>query len=175
MVKLILLSIRPPEPDTEDSNAVDISPLSPTLLLAACSTPTERAQRVVDFAVATYRAERGWLFGVRDGDLVLLATHGDTAPPNEMATAARGRIANMLEEQRTMTLEAQPEEDALAGYTLIPLEFDPSTSDGRSRVLGAIVLSNVHAHLASISDRIVRRLAKMLYDSADVSTLRLLP
>jgi hypothetical protein len=175
VVKLMMLSRRPPAAAADDAAAVDAAPVPSTLLLAACSGPHERAQRVIDVAVGTYRAERGWLFGIRDGALALLATNGDEAPPSEMATAVSTRIVNMLEEQRTMTLEAEPEGDVLSGYTVIPLALDPSASNGEPRVLGAIVLSGVHVHVASISDRFVRSIAKRLYDSADVSTLRVLP
>jgi tetratricopeptide (TPR) repeat protein len=174
LAQLLLLSSRPPPPGKDDTMTVDLSPAQPSLLLAACSGPDERARRVIDFAVATYRAERGWLFGVRDGELTLLATNGGQSPPNEMATAVRARIVNMLEEQRTMTLEAGPEEDSLSGYTVIPLTLDPSASDSEPRVLGAIVLLGVQVHVASVSDRFVRHFAKMLYESADVSTLRVL-
>jgi hypothetical protein len=175
VVKLILLSSRPPASAANDATTVDAAPLPFTLLLAACSGPDERGRRVIDIAVETYRAERGWLFGVRDGAVTLLATNGEQAPPSEMATAVRRRIVNMLEEQRTMTLEAEPEQDVLSAYTVIPLALDPSASDGDPRVLGAIVLSGVHVHVASISARFARNLAKRLYESADVSTLRVLP
>jgi tetratricopeptide (TPR) repeat protein len=172
IVHLIMLSSRPPPSGNDDAKTVDLAPLQPSLLLAACSGPEERAQSVIDFAVGVYRAERGWLFGVRDAELALLATNGAEPPPSEMAAAVRARILNMLGDQRTVTVEAQPVQDALSDYTVIPLALDATAPEHEQRVLGAIVLSGVSVHMASISDRFVRRVAKMLYEAADVSTLR---
>jgi hypothetical protein len=141
-------------------------------LLAACSGPDQRAQRVIDYAVGKYRAERGWLFGVRDGELALLARFGEHEPPSALATALRTRITNMLEAQRTLTLEAQPELDALSAYTVIPLALEARAQESERRVLGAIVLSGVSIHAESVSDHFAQRFAEMLHASADVSTLR---
>jgi tetratricopeptide (TPR) repeat protein len=172
VVRLILQSSRPPPSGGEDGATVDLSPAPPSLLLAACSGPDERAQQVVDYAVGAYRAERGWLFGVRAGELLLLATHGGHEPPGEVEPALRARVRNMLEAQRTLTLEAAPERDALSSYTVIPLTVEGPRPSDSPRVLGAIVLSGASALAAPVSDRFVRRFAEILHASADVSTLR---
>jgi tetratricopeptide (TPR) repeat protein len=184
MVRLLWLSSAPPAATGEESDTINLSPAPPSLLLAACAGPEARAQRVIDHVAALYRAERGFLFGVREGKLALLATNGEAEPPPpEMAAALTGRITNMLEEQRTMTVEAPvqtdaqetertPEQDALAGYTVIPLALEASAADSQRRVFGAIVLSGVSVHAASVSDRFLQRSVELLYESADISTLR---
>jgi Protein kinase domain/AAA ATPase domain len=183
MVRLILRSSAPPAASEDASDTINLSPAPPSLLLAACSGPEARAQRVIDHAAALYRAQGGFLFGVHEGKLALLATNGDQKPAREMAEALTARITNMLEEQRTMTVEAPvqaellgadttPAEDALAGYTVIPLALEAPTPDSQRRVLGAIVLSGVGVHASSVSDRFVRRCVELLYESADISTLR---
>jgi hypothetical protein len=67
---------------------------------------------------------------------------------------------------------AKPAQDALAGYLVIPLALEAPTPDSQRRVFGAIVLSGVDIHAASVSERFVSRCVEMLYESADISTLR---
>jgi hypothetical protein len=81
-------------------------------------------------------------------------------------------MTHMLEEQRTMTLEAQPAADALAGYTVIPLALEGQRPEDPRRVFGAIVLLDASVHAASVSGRFVRRSLEMLYEAADISTFR---
>jgi len=177
------LTSAPPAASAEESATLNLSPPQPSLILAACSGPEARAQRVIDHTAALYRAGGGFLFGVREGKLALLATNGREEPPREMAQALTEHITNMLGEQRTMTLEApvhtdapagdaRPGQDALTGYTVIPLALDGPTPDSQRRVFGAIALSGVSVHAASVSERFVRRCVEMLYESADISTLR---
>jgi hypothetical protein len=183
MVRLILLSSRPPAASGDESATQNLSPAQPSLMLAACAGPDARAQRVIDHAVGMYRADCGFLFGVRQAELILLATNGERAPPNEMVPALTERITNMLGAQRTLTVEAhafaqaqasdaRPDDDLLASYTVIPLVLEASAQESEQRVLGAIVLSGVSVHAGSVSERFVRRCTEMLYESADISALR---
>jgi hypothetical protein len=170
-VRLLRRSSRPPAPNGEST--LEIESLDPpSLLIAACSGPEERARRVLDFVLRTYRADSGWLYGVHQGGLALLATSDAESPLPGTAAAVAERIANMLQEQRTQTVDAAPAPDALSHYTFLPLLTDGDDLGEQPRVLGAVVLSGARVLGTSMADQLLRRLAKMLYEAADVSTLR---
>jgi hypothetical protein len=179
MVRLIQLESAPPAAGDEQGATIDLSP-QPSLMLAACSGPEARAQRVIDLALHLYRAEAGFLFGVREGKLTLLAKNGPEDPPPELAPALALHLTNMLEDQRTITLaaagaeeredDAPTAQDPLARYTVIELVLDAPSAP--HRVLGAIVLAGASVDASSVSRRFVRRSVEMLYEAADISTLR---
>jgi hypothetical protein len=172
MVQLMRLSSSPPVEGGAEQTVVDRFADQPSLLLAAGSGPEQRAQRAIDYAARLYRARSGWLFGVREGELAWLATHGTQPQPDGMAQALRERLALLLEEQTTMTQTATPAHEALAGYLVVPLVVDSRVTPGEPHVLGAIVMTGADAHAAAVPERFVRRFARVLYESADVSTLR---
>lgn len=170
--QLVALSSRPPPGEDSEAGATrDLSPLKSPLELSGAHGPERRAQRVVDKVAQMFGARAGWLLGVREGALVLLATYGSEAPPSHMASALLERMASWTGEQSTRTTVEAPHARALSGHLVLPLTLDAEDPGGRPRVLGAIVLSGQSVHSPALADEAIRRFAQLLHDSADVSTL----
>jgi hypothetical protein len=75
-------------------------------VLQGCSTRSERLQRVLQLLVATAGAERGFLYGLEEGEAALHARSDNTEPPAEIDQIAMRYLENEItQEAETATAD----------------------------------------------------------------------
>jgi hypothetical protein len=155
-----------------DATAVDAMPM------LEGATHTERMQRALSLIIAQTMAESGYLFEMRDRELVLLASVAGGDAPEHVIDQVRRDIRSFERNRRRAVTALGPAELTL--LTMGPLQMRtnvrPREQDYRTvilsvddeRVVGAAAVL-VGERYASLRERLVRSLARSMLEGHDTT------
>ena len=134
-------------------------------ILSDCRTANARAERSLEMFVEAAGAKRGLLYLARRGRLSLAApTHGNE-PEAEMLRAAVSRLARARGSPDTAALGFEPIDDAPStGWCTSVIAC---TNDGRTRIIGVLLLCAGDRVLESPSDSMGEAIAQRLAADLD--------
>jgi len=171
MAHLAKTSNRSPAcPEVDAVTVYSVVRHDPWIVLAECAGPDERARRALDLALERCGATSGYLFGIRDGELAVLAASADSAAGDALLEPVRRHIAQAFDSD-LVTESVDHDTDSLEPYSVHVLVVHPERRI-ESRGVGALVLSPGGATLNPELRDFTRALALALHEFGDVSTLR---
>ncbi len=172
LARLIRPSLQPGAPDHDAKTVLSNVRSDPWLSLAACAGPEERARCALALALERYCASSGFLLGLREGELTVLAESSDSRLSDGAVESVGQRIALALDTDRDTTMEDSSElPDALRRFSVVVLACPAGGSLPRG--VGALVLSPESVSTTPALRDFARELATALHDWGDVSTGRL--
>jgi len=124
--------------------------------LRAAATEGEREREALAILVEATRAEAGWLFGMRDGQLVLLTGSSGEPPPAELADALSSHLRASVAALDTETAAASMWQGAPASPARVEL-----LEDGQGRTLRPLLLEGSRS-----GERVVAAVAALRGDAA---------